>query len=169
MDEASTPAAEDVGVGVDQALTAAHRYLNPRERTTTEVRRRLERDGFSAATIAQAIAALHEQGSLDDHRFARLFAQDKRELQQWGSERIRRALIQRGVDAQTVAMVLDGSGDVATEPSESEAQRALSVLRRRFPSPPRSRRERDRALGVLLRKGYEFELAVELLTAYGHE
>lgn len=169
MGEASNPAAEDAGARVDQALTAAYRYLNRRERTTTEVRRRLEHDGFSAATIAQAMAVLHEQGSLDDQRFARLFAQDKRELEQWGSERIRRALIQRGVDAETVAMVLDGGGDFTAAMCESEAERALSLLRRRFPSPPRSRRDRDRALGVLLRKGYEFELAVELLSAYGHE
>jgi regulatory protein len=40
------------------------------------------------------------------------------------------------------------------------------VLRQRFPSPPRDRRERERALGILLRKGYDIELALDALAAY---
>jgi hypothetical protein len=35
--------------------------------------------------------------------------------------------------------------------------------------PPRERRERERALGVLLRKGYESELALDALSAYAHD
>ena len=49
---------------------------------------------------------------------------------------------------------------------ESELDRALALLRRRFPSPPRDRRERDRALGVLIRKGYDSELALDALAAH---
>jgi regulatory protein len=33
------------------------------------------------------------------------------------------------------------------------------LLARRFPAPPQTPRERDRALGVLVRKGYGLELA----------
>jgi regulatory protein len=39
-------------------------------------------------------------------------------------------------------------------------------LRRRFPEPPEDRRERNRALGMLMRKGYESELALDALAAY---
>ena len=42
--------------------------------------------------------------------------------------------------------------------ADAELERALALLRRRFPSPPRERRDRDRALAVLLRKGYDTEL-----------
>ena len=35
----------------------------------------------------------------------------------------------------------------------------MALLRRRFPDPPATPRDRDRALGVLVRKGYELELA----------
>jgi len=48
----------------------------------------------------------------------------------------------------------------------SELDRALALLRRRFGEPPRDRRGRDRALGVLLRKGYDSELAIEALASY---
>ena len=40
---------------------------------------------------------------------------------------------------------------------------ALELLARRFPEPPQTPRDRDRALGVLVRKGYELELAYDAL------
>jgi hypothetical protein len=40
-------------------------------------------------------------------------------------------------------------------------------LRRRFAEPPSDRRTRERALGVLIRKGYESDLALEALASWG--
>lgn len=157
------------GAQVEHALGAAYSYLNKRERTTLEVDRRLRREGFSPETIARALAILHDQGALDDQRFARLFAEDKRALERWGGERIRRALIHRGVDSDTVATVIDGSGGEPDSSAQSERDRAVAVLCSRFPEPPRTRRDRDRALGMLLRKGYEPELAFEALCAYSRD
>ena len=151
---------------LQHALRAAYSYLNKRERTAAELDRRLRREGFSLEMIAQTLALLHDEGTLDDHRFARLFTDDKRTLEGWGSERIRRVLIQRGIDSDTVAAVVDASRGEGESSSEGERERALAVLERRFPERPRNRRDRDRALGVLLRKGYEPELAVEALAAY---
>ena len=50
--------------------------------------------------------------------------------------------------------------------SESEKERALAVLRRRFPSPVGDRRERERALGILLRKGYDADLALDAIAVH---
>lgn len=154
---------------VECALGIAYSYLNKRERTAAEVARRLRREGFSPETIAQTLALLHDQGTLDDRRFARLFIDDKRALERWGSERIRGALIQRGVDADTVVMALDAGDGESDSASETERERAMALLRSRFPQRPRDRRDRDRALGVLLRKGYEPELAFEVLSAYSRD
>jgi regulatory protein len=116
-----------------------------------------------------ALQTLCGQGLLDDTRFAQLFVTDKRALEQWGSERIRRGLLSRGVDRHLVEAALDqeaAGSDDGDEP-ESELDRALALLRRRFPEPPQDRRDRDRALGMLLRKGYESELALDALAAHG--
>ena len=155
--------------GLDKALAIAYRYLNQRERTEAEMRARLERaDGVEPQDVEQAIAILLEQGYLDDARFARLFAQDKRELDQWGSDRIRQALRGRGVPSEHVEEAL------ATQPpgeseGEGEIDRALALLRRRFPSPAGDRRERERALGMLLRKGYDSDLALDAIAAHTRE
>ena len=47
-----------------------------------------------------------------------------------------------------------------------ELEAALAVLRRRFAQPPRHDRERDRALGLLVRKGYELDLAYDAVRAF---
>jgi regulatory protein len=145
---------------LERALQTAYHYLNRRERTHEEVRHRLAGEGIGGAVLEQAIAGLVEQGLLDDARYARLFVEDKRELEGWGMDRIRRTLLERGVDREVVEEALRG-GD-----GDDELERAMVLLRRRFPTPPRERRERDRALGVLLRKGYDGDLAVEALGAY---
>ncbi len=157
---------ENPAAAADHALEIAHRYLSRRERTTDEVARRLQRDGVAPEVISRTIATLVEAGSVDDVRFARIFTEDKRELEQWGSDRIRRALVGRGIDPELAAAVVDGAGEEAAATLAGERERALVLLRRRFPEPPRTRRDRDRALGVLLRRGYESELALDALAAY---
>lgn len=148
---------------LDHALGVAYRYLDRRERTIQEVRLYLERKGVEAATVEQAVARLTGEGYLDDKRFARLYSQDKRTLEQWGSERIRRGLLKQGIDPELIAAAL---GETVDACADTELDRALGLLARRFPSPPRERRERDRALGLLIRKGYDPELALDALAAY---
>lgn len=148
---------------LQHALGLAYRYLNRRERTVHEVRQRLEREKLDSATVAEIIDTLSEQGFLDDSRFARLFTEDKRQLEQWGSDRIRRSLRERGLDSELIETAL-GQQDTA-----SELEQAVQLLRRRFTTPPSDRRERDRALGLLLRKGYEMQLALDALTTYTRE
>jgi regulatory protein len=157
---------------LQRALDLGYAYLNRRERTVAEVRAQLERKGVSPELIDPAVQTFVEQGFLDDERFARLFASDKRELEQWGRARIRRGLLTRGIDRQLAERAVGpggGDADPFADEEPTELERALELLRRRFPAPPRERRERDRALGVLLRKGYESEVALDALSAYAHE
>ena len=69
-------------------LELAFAFLGRRERTVVELCRCLERRGVDSDTARRAADVLVEQGYLDDARYAQRFAQDKRELEQWGTERI---------------------------------------------------------------------------------
>jgi regulatory protein len=153
---------------LQQALDLGYAFINRRDRTVAEVRAQLERKGVSESHREAALTTLSEQGFLDDDRFARLFVTDKRELEQWGNDRIRRGLLTRGVDRELADAALNetSAGDGQDEEDETELDRALALLRRRFPDPPEDRRQRERALGVLLRKGYESELALDALAAH---
>jgi regulatory protein len=146
---------------IQHALTLSYRYLNRRDRTESEMRRYLDDQEIEPDTSQRTIETLIDQGYLDDVRFVRQYIADKRELERWGNDRVRRGLVSRGIDREQVEAALE-------EPAEgqSELDRALAVLSARFPSAPRDRRQRDRALGVLLRKGYDIELAVDALSVY---
>jgi regulatory protein len=154
---------------LQKALGLALAHLNRRERTRAEIRAYLERAGVSEPTAEAALTVLVEDRLVDDERFAEMFVADKRTLEQWGGERIRRGLQERGVDRTIAERAIAAAERAAAELGEqsvSELDRALELLRRRFPEPPRDRRDRDRALGVLLRKGYESELALDALAAH---
>jgi len=125
-----------------RALELAYRYLNRRERTVSEVRRHLASRAVDDPAIQETIDTLLDQRYLDDERYVRLFVEDKRRLEGWGRERIMRALGERGIDPEQITAAFKG------DQTNEELERALDLLRRRFPSAPQTRRDRDRAPDV---------------------
>jgi regulatory protein len=138
----------------ERALQLAYRAAGRRERTVAELRTMLERKRVEPEAIEEAVRELTEAGFLDDARYAQRFAADKRELERWGSERIARELQRRGVPPDLVEAA------VADRSREAELETALLVLAQRAPSVS-DHRERDRAWRLLVRRGYEVEVAYE--------
>ena len=58
---------------------------------------------------------------------------------------------------------------MAAGDGHDELAAALAVLRRRVRRPPQSDRDRERALGLLARRGYELELAYDAVRAFERE
>jgi regulatory protein len=144
----------------ERALQLAYRAVGQRDRTVAELRTLLERKRVEPESIAAAVTELRQAGLLDDDRYARRFAEDKRELESWGAERIARELQRRGVAPDLIeAVVTDRSRD-------AELETAMLLLERRVP-PPADDRERDRAWRLLIRRGYEAELAYEAVRRHG--
>jgi regulatory protein len=148
---------EDPEARLQHARDLAWRMLDRRERTVAELARLLAGKRVEPAAIETVVAELCEQGYLDDASYAQRFADDRRRLGGWGAERIERRLRSLGVDPELVAAA------VGEQDHQGELAAALELLARRFPDPPQTPRERDGALGVLLRKGYGLELAHDAL------
>jgi regulatory protein len=147
----------DPELRLQHARDLAWRALNQRDRTVAELARILAAKRVEPEAIETVVGELIEQGYLDDARYAQRFAEDRRRLDEWGADRIARRLAALGVDRDLVAAAVGEK-----EPGE-ELGAAVALLARRFPAPPATPRERDRALGVLLRKGYDLELAHDAL------
>jgi regulatory protein len=148
---------------LQHALDLAYRYLGHRDRTVAEVRERLSAERVAPDVVDEAVEELRHLGYLDDARYAQRFVEDRRSIDAWGAARIERRLLAVGVDAALVAAALGEHG------AGEELEAALAVLRRRFAQPPAHDRERDRALGLLVRKGYELELAYDAVRAFGRD
>ena len=150
----------DPEVRLQHARDLAWGALNRREHTVAEMERVLDRKRVEPECIATIVQELIAGGWLDDAGYARRFAEDRRNLDGWGSERIERRLRSLGVSPEDIE-VAGGA-----RPGDEEMTAALELLRRRFPVPPADLREAQRALGMLVRKGYELELAHDALRRY---
>jgi regulatory protein len=151
---------EDPHAALEQALEIGYRHLAKRDRTEAELRRHLAGREVQEATIDAAVQELVRQGSLDDARYARVFAEDRRSLDGWGPQRIERKLLAAGVDGDLVAIAL------SARDRADELDAAVVLLRRRYRELPAADRERERALGLLVRKGYDLELAYDAVRAF---
>lgn len=145
-------------MGGDDPLELALRALGRRERSVAELRRWLAERGVAKDEVETVVVRLEEIGELDDARFARRYAEDKRELSGWGSERIRGALGERGVAAEHIEAAL------GEEAEAEQVSRAARLLARREAALD-SEADRARALGFLNRKGFSYEVAHEAIRA----
>ena len=151
---------QDPAARLQHALDLAYHYLSRRDRTVLEVRRHLESKRVEPATIEAALGELSGQRYLDDVRYATVFAEDRRNLDGWGVERIERKLVAAGVPGEVVLEVL------GERTQEEELDAALQILRRKLREPPEDEREREQALGLLVRRGYELDLAYSAVRAF---
>jgi regulatory protein len=144
----------------ERAIDLAYKAVARRDLTVAELRTRLERKHVSPEAIEEAVAELEETGFLDDARYARQFADDKRELDKWGTERIAMDLRRRGIAPQLIDAALQ------THDRDSEMRTALLLLRQRYPEAPRDDRERDRAWQMLVRRGYSPDLSYDAIRTW---
>ena len=155
------PEPEDAG---ERTIRAARRKksafelavgaLSRKERTVAEMRAWLAARDADPAEAEEAIERLIEIEQLDDERYASLFAEDKRELFGWGPDRIRTALIDKGL-TRAIADAAAGS-----ESRADVAERAADLLARRNDRLDDDS-GRGKALAFLARRGYELETAYE--------
>ena len=150
----------DPEVRLQHALDLSYGWLGRRDRTVAEVRHHLEAKRIEPRTIDDAVAELALQGYLDDAGYARRFTEDRRNLDGWGADRIARRLRALGVADEVVQEALGdrGPGD--------ELEAAVEVLRRRVRVAPEDDAGRERALGVLARRGYDLEVAYQAVRRF---
>ncbi|HLM32137.1 MAG TPA: regulatory protein RecX [Solirubrobacterales bacterium] len=146
-------------MGTQEAFERALEALARKERTSAELTAWLAERGFGADEVDAALARLIEDGAIDDERFARRFAEDKRELRGWGPDRIREALAAKGLERELI------EAEVGAEDPGAQLTRAIELLERRG-GPPDDEAGRARALAYLARRGYDSELAYEAVRGF---
>src|SRR6185503_17796849 len=86
--DAPEPSAAPEADPVERARALAWRSLNRRDRTVDEVGGMLLGKRVEPSVADQVVTELIELGYLDDARYAERFAEDRRRLDAWGSDRI---------------------------------------------------------------------------------
>jgi regulatory protein len=138
--------------GYELALKA----LGRKERTGAEVEKHLRDRGVGEDELREVMERLFEADLIDDARFARLFAEDKRALRGWGPDRIEEALRARGVDGSTIADAVD------SETPDELVDRAVALLAASGYGVE-DEAARGRALSLLARRGFPLETAYDAI------
>jgi len=144
-----------------RAFDLAGRALSVRDRTVAELRTYLEGKRVEPEAIEDVVAELCDSGVLDDARYAERFADDRRSLMGWGSERIEQDLSRRGVPTDLIEPALGAR----SRAEELEAAREL--IERRYAKLDDDR-ARNRAWQLLVRRGFDSELAYDAVRSHGH-
>ncbi len=140
-------------------LDAALRFLEPRQRSIGEVRRRLSRVGYREDLVTSAIERLIELGMLDDEAFARAWIESRDRVRPRGSRALMSELAKKGIDRETADQTLTEREE---EHPGADADAAVKLLDRNARSlarivDPRARRQR--AYALLARNGFDPETA----------
>jgi regulatory protein len=158
-------------------LEAAARFLEARSRSVSEVRRRLGGAGYRPDLVEGAIARMTELGMLDDEAFARTWVESRDRARPRGERAIREELRQKGIDRETVDVVLEERRDRAATLAESAAEagdaapasadrtaakRLLAKNARALARVADPRQRRQRAYALLARHGFDPETCREV-------
>ncbi|MDZ7406016.1 MAG: recombination regulator RecX [candidate division KSB1 bacterium] len=136
------------------ALAKAYRLLAVRARSEKELREALKRAGFAQEMIDSVIADCKQQGFVDDAGFARQFVQNRLRNRPAGRARLAVELRQKGIEASTIASVLD---EVLKPANQIElAEQLAQKQRKRLANlpPPKAR---QRLADFLRRRGFDWE------------
>jgi len=141
-------------------LESALRFLEARQRSTAEVRRRLASAGYRSALVDGAVERLTELGMLDDEAFARAWIESRDRARPRGERALRRELAIKGIEREVVDETLE---ERATDAPDADADAARRLLARHARSleriaDPRARRQR--AYALLARSGFDSETAL---------
>jgi len=147
---------------LERAMQYALRMLGYRARSEQEMRRKLERKGFSARVTDRALMELTRLQLLDDREFTRSWISTRRD---YGPIRLRYELRQKGIDAdlaeETITALRSEDDDFATAwRLARKAQRGSAVL---------DRAALRRLRQMLLRRGFTGDVVNRVCASYSAE
>ncbi len=143
-------------------LEAALRFLEARQRSAAEVRRRLLLRGYRADLVEGAIERLTELGMIDDAAFARAWVESRDRARPRGERALRQELARKGIDREVTDEAIEERDIERPDADEAAARRLLERHASALARVPDPRARRQRAYALLARNGFDSELCTSL-------
>lgn len=142
-----------------QAVLSIERLLAFRDRSETELRQRLHRQGFVAPVIEAAVEDARHRGLVDDARFASEWVRQRSELRPRSRSLVSWELRSKGLDAEAAQDALEEwSPDQEMAAAKAVAQKRLD--RSTDPDPAAARRK---VVALLRRRGFAWDVIRQAL------
>lgn len=114
---------------LEQAKSIALKFVAVRMRTRLEVEQQLQKKGYGADIIAEAVAFLQEYQYLDDEAYCRCWIHDRVEFHPCGRQKMAFDLAKKVTDRQLISQSLEEHF-----PAELELELAVSAARKKLAS-----------------------------------
>src|SRR5215475_1612946 len=137
---------------LNRAKQQAYRHLAYRSQTSSELRDRLLRHGYTAAIIDDVLRQLASDGYIDDRKLALDWARYRLQTKPLGRRRLAWELQRRGIPSELLEEVLR---EVYSEFDEVMLAEQAARKRLRSKGLPRSVRDRQQHARYLLSLGFD--------------
>ena len=141
----------------DQLILLMQRFCDYKERSSWDVRAKLQKQRVSIHDINTIVEQLKADNYLDDRRYAIQFAQGKNKYNKWGKNKIKTTLLSKKFDHETISIALD-----SIDPEDY-----LQILEGVYLAKYNALREtnaytrKNKTIKHCLNKGFEYELIRE--------
>lgn len=142
----------------NKALETAAQQLSYRALSAQALREKLTDKGYPEEAAEYAVAWLSERGLLNDGKLAESVVRSY-ERRGYGQMRIRQELKKRGIERDCA--------DEALDAFEADVDKMTVLLDKRLRGDLTDRKEIDKAVAALQRRGYRWEDIREALRVYG--
>ncbi len=143
---------------IQEARNKALYYLQFSNKTEEEMRKKLAEQGFSPASVANAVDFLKGLRYLDDEDYAR------RHIEKNGRKKSKKQMLyelrQKGISQEILDLVFEEM------PVDEEAQIYTLLDKKRYKGEDASREERQKIAAFLARKGFSYEAIHHALIHY---
>lgn len=135
-----------------RAKARCMKLLQSKDYTETEIRKKLQKDGYPESVIEVAISYLYSYKYLDDEKYVTLYYQSK--CLKKSRKQIILDLQQKGIDKNTVITVMDKLAYDNDEKDELQCIRKL-LFKRKYNDAVADITDREKVKAYLFRKGFE--------------
>lgn len=129
--------------------------LGRRNHTFKELLTKSKQRGYRESDIKPALKRLAERGLIDEYKFALSFTKEKLDHSGWGPEKIRAALLQKGVPDDVIERSINQS--IQDVDWLTIMRKQVAKKRSRFKKEEDISRRRKKMFDYLVRKGYNRE------------
>ena len=144
---------------LEAARESALLLLRYRDRSVSEMSRRLKQKGYADEIVEDVIGKLSEVGLLDDSKFAALFARSKIAEKSWGPAKLRNELYAKGIAAD----LIDATIASAYEEND-QRELASGLLNRRLRGKSGfTREEIKKHTDFLRRRGFSWDVVSDVI------
>jgi len=141
---------------------SALRFIANRLHSSRELNTKLLKKKYDKEIVAEIVADLSSKGLINDFDFALAYAGENVRNKQWGKNKIKAGLFQKGVASQIIDKVLEGffAEDDELDNAVRLAQKKKNILVKRNMD---EQKLKQKLITFLISRGYSYELAKNAL------